>query len=51
MKIYQYLRLHIKMICRMFRIIALFTFGDIRTRELYEIFVYKHTETIEYVKK
>ena len=34
MKIYQCLRLHIKMICRRFPIIALFTFRDIRTRDV-----------------
>ena len=49
MKIYQYLLLHIKIICRRFRIITLFAFWDIRTRD-YKMFVYKDTETIEYVK-
>ena len=50
MKIYQYLRVHIKIICQRFRSLALFTLRDIRTG-IYEMFVYKHTETREYVKK
>ena len=49
MKIYYYLRLHIKIICRRFRIIA-FTF-EIYALEICEMFIYKHTERIEYFKK
>ena len=49
MKIYQYLRLHIKIICRRFRIITLLPF-EIHAPAIYEMFVYKHTGTIEYVK-
>ena len=37
-------------IYRRCHIITLFTFGD-RAPKLCEMFVYKHTETIEYVKK
>ena len=48
MKIYRYLRLHIKIICRIFDIMKSFTF-EIHTPEIYEMFVYEHTETIEYV--
>ena len=38
------------MIYQRFRIKAPFTFWDIRTR-IYEVFAYKRTETIDYVKK
>ena len=41
---------HIKIICRRFRILTAFTFRDIRTR-IYEMFIYKHTETVEYLFK
>ena len=37
------------MICRRFRIVTPITFLHIHTR-YYEMFVYKHTETIQYVK-
>ena len=37
MKIYRYLCLHIKIICRRFRIISPFTFRDIRTREIWTV--------------
>ena len=37
MKIYQYLRLHMKMISRRFYIITLFTFWDIRTRGIWNV--------------
>ena len=33
----------------MFRIITLFTFWDMRS-EMREMFVYKHTQTMEYIK-
>ena len=39
------------MICRRFHIITLFNFVEKYAPEIYEMFVYKHTETIEYVKK
>ena len=35
MKIYQYLRLHIKIICQRFCSIILFSFWDIRTRDIW----------------
>ena len=50
MKFYWHLRLHIKLICRRFCIIRPLTF-EMHPSEMYEMFVYKHTETIEYVKK
>ena len=45
MKVYRYLRLHIKIIRR-----SRFIF-EIHAPEIIEMFVSKHTETIEYVKK
>ena len=39
-----------KITYRRFRIITSFTF-EIYAPEIYEMFVYKRTETIEYVKK
>ena len=50
MKTYCYVGLHIKLKCGRFHIITPFTFWDISAR-VYEMFVYKHTETTEYVKK
>ena len=50
MKILQYIRLHIKEVPRRLRITTPFTFLDMRTLNIRN-FVYKHTETIEYVKK
>ena len=38
-----------KIICRRFRLKCLLFF-EIGAREIYEKFVYKHSETIEYVK-
>ena len=49
MKIYQYLRLHIKIICRRFRITKPFAF-EIYAPKIYEMFIYEHTEITEYVK-
>ena len=49
-KTYQCLRLHMKMICLTFHILQRLLF-EIYTPETYEMFAYKHTETIEYVKK
>ena len=37
MKFCSYLRFHIKMICRRFRIIRPFTFWDIRTRDMWNV--------------
>ena len=51
MKIFQYLRFHIKMICQRFRIIALLNFIRYDASEIYEMLVYKHIKTTEYVKK
>ena len=51
MKIYQYLCLHIKIICQRFRIITLFFIFEMYALEIDEMFVYKHAETIKYVKK
>ena len=48
MKICQYLRLHIKIIYQRFRIIVPFA---VYAPKIYKMFVYKHTETIEYAKK
>ena len=47
MKIYQYIRLNIKMICRRFRIIALFSFWDIRTRDIWNTYLqtYRNNRT------
>ena len=50
LEIYRCLYLHIKVMYRRFRIIETFTF-ELCTSEIYEMFVYKHTETTEYVKK
>ena len=49
-KTYQYLILDIKMVCRKFLITALFTF-QIYAHKIYKMLVYKHIETIKYVKK
>ena len=51
MKILQYVHLHIKN--NTTQIVHYNTFHFLRYAqpELYEMFVYKHTETIEYVKK
>ena len=49
MKIYQYLRLYVKIIYRRFRIITLIF--EIYAPKMYEMFVCKHTETKKYVKK
>ena len=48
-KIWWYLRLCIKLIYRSFHVIPPFTFWDMRT-EICEMFIYKHAETMEYVK-
>ena len=50
MKILQYIRLHIKEVPRRLRITTPSTFLDMRTLNIRN-FVYKHTETIEYVEK
>ena len=42
MKIYQYLCLHIKMICRRFRFITLISFSDIRTRGICNVCLQKY---------
>ena len=49
-KIFWYLRLDVEIICRRFHIITLLLFG-ICECELCEMFIYNHSETIEYVKK
>ena len=43
----KHLRIHMKIICRRFDISTSFTFC---AREICEMFLYKHSETIEYVK-
>ena len=50
MKIWQYFRLHLKIICWRFHIKNLSLF-EICAREIWEKFVYKHSETIGYVQK
>ena len=49
MKIYQYLRRHVKKYAEGYALQHCLLF-EIYTTEVYEIFVYKHTEKIEYVK-
>ena len=50
MKILLYICLHIKKVSRRLCIITHLTFRDMRILDM-RLFVYKHTETIEYVKK
>ena len=49
LKICEYLRLHMKIICWIFHIKTSFPFGDMHTWECKK-FVYKRSETKEYVK-
>ena len=50
LKIYLYVRVHIKIIPENFTFLILKVF-ELFIRKVCESFVYKHTETIEYVKK
>ena len=49
MKIYQYLHLHIKLICQRFRIVTRFTFSDKRIRDVKDVCLQTY-RIIEYVK-
>ena len=51
MKIYRCHRLHIKIICRSFRILTPCLLFEIYTPEILNMFVYEHAETVEFVKK
>ena len=48
LKIWQYVRLHMKIICKDFTLNQLLLF-EICAREICEKFVYKHSEKVEYV--